>query len=47
MKDFGSSNAVISKMTTAGENAKIGNDPVKTLATWSKSLLQKKSASSK
>lgn len=39
MKDFGSSNAFISKMTTAGKNAKIGNDPVKTLATWSKSLL--------
>jgi hypothetical protein len=39
MKDFGSSNAVISKKITAGKSAKIGNDPIKTLARWSKILL--------
>ncbi len=39
MKDFGSTNAVISKMITARKSAKIGNDPVKAFERWSKILL--------
>ncbi len=38
MKDFGSCNAAVSKMISAATTAKIGDDPVKTLARWSKVL---------